>query len=107
VILEGSGLEFVRSGLRSDETVAPRIVECRAAEGIRAALGYHVDAGPDEIALPDIVRRDVDLHLLEGVQRDRGDTGTIARLATQAERIVEVRPIDRHVVQLVFLTGEG
>src|SRR2546430_8467801 len=49
--------------LRADERVITSTVEHRATEIVRAAPRHHVDPGPDEIALPHVIGRDVYLHL--------------------------------------------
>mgnify|MGYP003693818081 CR=1 FL=1 len=49
------------------------------------------------------IRRDAHLHLLDRLERDRRDAGAVARLAAEAERVVEVRAVDRDVVRPVVL----
>src|SRR5205823_9508337 len=90
VVFERTGIERVRTGARPDEAVVASVVKHRAAEFVGPALGYHVDAGPNEVALSHIVGRDAHLYLLERVEGDRCDAGPVPWLAAQAERIVEV-----------------
>src|SRR5439155_8618189 len=106
VILERARIEGVRARAGADEVVVARIVKHRTAELVGSALGDHVDAGAHEIALTHVVRRDVHLELLKGVQRNGSHAGTVTGLPRQPERVVEVRPVDRHVVESVVLTGE-
>ena len=106
MVLERAGVELARSCLGADERIIASIVEQRATVLVRAALRHHVDPGTDEIALAYIIGRDVDLDLLQRIEGDRCDVGTVAGFASQPERIVEVRSVHRHVVQEVVLTGE-
>src|SRR4029077_5211504 len=65
--LEGKGIERGPRGLRADvRLVAVPGVE-RTSELVGSASGDRVDVGADEVALLHIVRRDADLHLLDGL----------------------------------------
>ena len=89
--VERAGIDRQALGLGADETVVAELVVERAAALVAAAArdGVHVRA--DEIALPHVVRRDVDLHLLDRRQRNRRDARRVAGRVAQAERVVEVR----------------
>src|SRR6185436_6744288 len=81
----------------------------RGGEAVGATARDGVDAGAGEVALPHVVRRDADLHLLDRLERDRRDAGAIADAAggdAEAERVVEVRPVHGHVVRAVILAGD-
>ncbi len=109
VVLKVPGIEREARGLRADvRLVAVPRVE-RTSELVGSASGDRVDVGADEVALPDVVRRDADLHLLDRLERDGRDAGAIAGLAgrrVQTKRSVEVRAVDRDVVRAVVLSGE-
>src|SRR5581483_8932730 len=96
---------------RGDADLVARLAAGAAIEGAREAVrpaardGVH--AGADEVALAHVVRRDADLHLLDGFEGDRRDAGAVARLAAEAERVVEVGAVDRDVVGAVVLADEG
>src|SRR5207244_7504968 len=70
--------------------------EDRAFEVVRSRAGDGVDAAAGEAALADVVRRDEDLDLLNGVERDRLRAGAAARSARagEAEQIVVDRAVD-------------
>src|SRR5204863_9951352 len=64
--------------------------EDRAVEVVRSGAGHGVDAAAGEAALADVVRRDEDLDLLNGVERDGLRAGAAARSARagEAEQVV-------------------
>src|SRR5260370_39983310 len=77
VVLESAGGELAWSRLCADERFISSAVERRAAKIVRAALRHHVDAVPNEIALPHVIERDVYLLLLGAFERDRCDVGAV------------------------------
>src|SRR5207247_5691358 len=93
VVFECARIERIRSCLGADGRVVAPVVEERATKLVRAALRHHVDPSSDEVALPDIVRRAVDLYLLERIRWVGGDFGRVARLATKPEGFVEFRAV--------------
>src|SRR6185295_209829 len=93
----------------ADIRLVARAVVDRGGDLVGAALGDRVDAGAGEVALAHVVGRDADLHLLDRLERDRRDAGAVADAAggdAEAERVVEVRPVHRHVVRAVVLAGD-
>ena len=102
--VERPGVERQPLGFGADQAFVAPLVVHRAPEGVAAAPGDGVDAGADEVALAHVVRRDVDLHLLDRLERDRRDARAVAGRAAEPEGVVEVRPVDRDVVQPVVLT---
>src|SRR5207244_13528099 len=81
--------------------------EDRAFEVVRSRAGDGVDAAAGEAALPDVVRRDEDLDLLNGIERDRLRAGAAARSARagKAEQIVVDRAVDLNRVVAVVAAG--
>ena len=90
----------------ADPVLVSRVVVERAGEVVRARLGHRVHRGADEVALAHVEGRDVHLHRLDRVKRDRRDARAVARLAGETERVIEVRPVDRDVVEAVVHARE-
>src|SRR5262249_27216406 len=104
--LERAGVEHLAFRFVADVRLVPGPGAQRTGKHVAAAARYRVHAGADEVALTDIERRDVHLYLFDRFERDWSDTGPIARLALQTERVVEIRAVDGNVVHPVVLTGE-
>ena len=105
--LERAGIDGLAFRLRPDERFVAVPVVPRSHEVVRSAPRHRVDAGADEVALANVVRRHADLHLLDRFERNRRNVGSIARLRAEAERVVEIRAVDRDVVHPVVRAGEA
>src|SRR5262249_32238479 len=108
-VLEGerSWVDGQTRGVRSNPSVvAPPLIH-RGRQLIRSTSGRRVAGGADKVALPDVVRCDAALHLLDRLQGDRRDQRSTASLSlSQAERAVEVGAVHCHVVYPAILAGE-
>src|SRR5207237_10422780 len=94
-------------GIGSDPPVAAHAVIHRRSQLVRSTSGHRVDGSADEVAFTDVVRRDAHLQLLGRLERDRGDEGSTASLPlAKAERAVEVRTVNGHVVYAAILARE-
>ncbi len=96
-------------GIRADVGLAALAAVDRTREAVGAAARDGVHAGAGEAALAHVIRRDLHLHLFDRFERNRRDARAVADAAggyTEAERVVEVRPVHRHVVRPVVLAGE-
>ena len=77
----------------------------RTLDGVGTGLGDGVDTTADEVGLADVVRRDDDLHFLDGIQ---GDGVAAAReVSGKTEVVVEVTTVDGEVRGTVIGTHEG
>ena len=103
---ERAGIHRPALGFGTDEVFAAHPVIDRGVELVGAAAGDAVNRGPDEAALAHVERRDADLYLLERFEGDRGDVGALAGLRAETEGVVEVRTVDRDVVEAVVLPRE-
>ena len=111
------GLEEPKVGIRHDlgstDLVALQGVVSgeridRAAEVVRPALGHRVDARARKATLPNVERRDGQLHLRHGVERH----GLRIRLPAgrriiEPEGVVEIRPVERDAVVEPVPSGEA
>ena len=107
---EGTRIDRLPGRVGADERLVACAVVRRRRERVRPAARDGVDAGADEVSLPHVVRRDVHLHLLDRLERNRCDARAVADAAgrgAEAERVVEVRAVNRHIVRAVVLSGEG
>src|SRR5206468_4918469 len=95
--VEGAGVEGQSLRLGADEALVAEPMVHRSGEMVRAASRHGIDSGADEVALTNIVRGDVHLHLLDALERYRCDTGAIAGLPSEAERVGEIRATDGHL----------
>src|SRR5262249_4168481 len=103
--LESTWSDGLSPRLRADERIVAVPIVAGSDEAVGPAPRDGVDVRADEIALPDVVWRDADLHLLDRFERDRRDTCAISRLISQAEGVVEVRAVHRDVVHPVVGAG--
>ena len=105
-------LELARSACGSMPSPTEVLVAAEeiagAVELVRAALGDRVDAAAGEAALPDVVRRDHELQLLDRVEADRLRFRLAAGRARrrQAEHVVVDGAVDLHVVVAVVAAGD-
>ena len=107
VEVEGAGVEGVGAGLLADEAVVALPDVGRTLERVRSATGDGVDGGAHEVALAHVIGSHVDLHLLDRGHGDGGDAGSVAGSGAETEGVVEVRAVDRDVVQAVVGAAEG
>ena len=68
-------------------------------EVVGTALGHSVDCTAGEAGLAYVERSDVDAHLVESVERDRGTAGR--KVGTDTECVVECGAIDSHIGRTV------
>ncbi len=109
VLREVVDLERRRVGvahLVAHEALVAHVGVGRAFEAVRAALGHDVDAGAGKLALAHVIGSDVDLDLLNRVERDRLRVGLPTDFAREAEDVVEDRAVDRDVVVEVVAPGD-
>src|SRR5204863_382407 len=107
--VERAGIEGQAGRILADVRLIARPVVDRPRHHVRAAPRDGVDTGADEVPLAHVVWRDLHLDLLDRFERDRGDAGAVADGAgrnAEAERVVEIRTVDRDVVRTVVLTGK-
>ena len=77
----------------------------RALDGVGTGLGDGVDTTADEVGLADVIRRDDDLHFLDGVKRN--GVAAAGEVAGETEVVVEVTAVDGEVGSTVVRTHEG
>ncbi len=94
-----------RATVQQPSLVTEGVIQ-RSREFVGAAARHSVHAGANKVALTYVVGCNVDLHLLDRGHGDGRHVGPVARLAAQAERVVEVRTVHRDVVQTVVLAHE-
>ena len=104
----GAALKEAEVGVGSDLRASHRVAEQgvvapeRVRRGlilVRPALGHRVDVGTREPSLAHVEGSNGNLHLLDCVVGHRLGVGLAARRrVVQAERVVEVGPIERNVV---------
>src|ERR1700722_14187248 len=76
-------------------------------ERIGSLTSDGVNQSTSEIALSDIVRRDLDLYLVDGVQRDGLGVGLAAEGAGETEGVVEVGSVHGNVVHAGVGAGKA
>ncbi len=106
-VAEGTGVVGVGFGFGAHQTLITGQAINRAGKFVGSALGDGVDAGAHKITLANVIGRDVDLQLFDGLQRDRCHAGAVAGLSCQTERVVEIGTVDGDVVHAVILAREG
>ena len=90
-IIEVSGINGVFPGFLPTRLGFRKVIE-RAMIFVCSAFRDSVHACSDEIALANVIRRDIYLNRLDCVKRNWRDSGAVSRLSGKAEGIVEVDP---------------
>ena len=98
VELERSFYDAIIVGTVTDSPLVLKIIINRTSEFVGSLAGDGIDESAGEIALPDVIRRDLDLDLVDGVQRDGLRVGLTAKGAGKAERVVEVGSVHGDIV---------
>src|SRR5579872_364047 len=76
-------------------------------ELVGSLAGNGIDAGARETALPDVVRRDIDLDLIDGIEGYRLCVSLTAEGTGEAEGIIEIGAVNRDVVLAGVRAGEA
>jgi hypothetical protein len=101
-VVEGARIERpVPLPLRCRPVLVAELVVEGTAELVGAAARHRVDARADEVALPHVERRDVDLHLLDRVERDGRDARALARRPARPNELLKYEPS----TVMLFMTG--